>query len=944
MSAILLTEPLLLVLKATILLAMGGLLTLAARGAPAAVRHLVWTATLIGVLALPVLVLGVPRWTLPVLPARFAPAAEVATPAAAPLAVPPAPRAEMPPPTSSPDADWSPAPAPAAPAETPVAGPSGTAPPRELPHPLLLLWAAGTLAVLGWVALGQLGVRRLRRGARQVRDAAWLDELHDACWLLEISRPVALLRGDESSSPMTWGLLWPAVLLPAEAERWDSERRRMVLLHELAHVQRKDCVTQLAAHLACALFWFHPLVWYAARQLRIERERACDDVVVRAGASAPDYADHLLHVARSFRAPRAAGTAIAMARPTQLEGRLLAVLDARRRREDPPAALRIAAVLAIGLLAVPLAALQPAAGAGGAAGAAETIEVRGPESAAMAAALGRTQETQQEEHRWRGDVRRGQTLAVYTQNGTIRAVAVRGGSAQLLGVVRERKRNEREVRIESVHHAGGVAVCLLPEGATCTPGGIREPDRRGERPGVRRAEITVEVPEGVSLRAESMNGALRLEEIRGEVRALTMNGRIDASATGAVRAKTMNGGIAVRMGRTDWRGELELQTMNGSIDVTLPADASTELWAGTMSGGIRSDFPLSVNRRSGMPSAQGVLGDGGRSMKLHTMNGSIRIARQGGALPGAVSATPAPAPRAPRPGRDPGAAERDDFEVAMDGDWAEFEHSVETIAESAAALGVGVAEGVVGAVLSAFGGEPKARRASPEVYVRRLRSDPDDEVRRVAAWALARSPGAEGVRALAEALGGDACEEVREMAAWSLGTTRDRAAAGALRRAATGDADGEVRATALWALERIAPAEVMPALPSLAADDEPQVRMRALWIVGDRRAAGGFDALVRALDDRDDEVRTTAAWSLGRLADARAVPHLARALDDRSDEVRLAALWAATRIDGDAAAPLLEKAASDASPEVRRQALGAMSGQPWPWPWPWPQPMPRPTP
>jgi beta-lactamase regulating signal transducer with metallopeptidase domain len=954
MSAMLLTEPLLLVLKVTILLAMGGLLTLAARGAPAAVRHLVWAATLIGVLALPLLVYGLPRWSLPLLPTA-------PLPAEAPLAPPPLPMAP------ALDLAWEEGPAAevaplpsveASRAAAPAA--AGPARPRDLPHPLLLLWAAGTLAVLGWVVLGQLGVGRLRRGARQVRDPEWLNELHDACWMLEISRPVALLRGNETSSPMTWGLIWPAVLLPAEADAWSAERRRMVLLHELAHVQRKDCLTQLAAHLACAAFWFHPLVWYAARQLRVERERACDDIVVRTGAPAADYADHLLHVARSFRAPRAAGTAIAMARPSQLEGRLLAVLDARRRRDDPSLAARLAAVLAVGLLAVPLAALQPAAAGPATPGtdplaglldagtpadahaAAEIVEVRGPESAAMAAALGSGQEVRQE-YRWRGDMHRGQTLAVYTHNGPIRAVGVRGGGAQVLGVGRELRRDEREVRIETVRHAGGVAVCLLPEGATCTPDGIREPDRRGNRGGTRQVEITVEVPEGVSLRAESMNGALRLEEIASDVRALTMNGAINVSAAGVVHARTMNGGIVARMGRTDWSGELELQTMNGPIHVTLPASASTAVSASTMAGGIRSDFPLELSRRVGMPSARGTIGAGGRSMKLHTMNGSIRISREGGAERGASLHMPAapPAPAAPpqpaRPGRS--------TQVALDGNWTGFERSVEAIAESAADLGVGIAEGVVGALVSAFAGDAAtSRRASPEVYIQRLRTDPDDEVRRVAAWGLARSPGSDGVRALTDALGRDACAEVREMAAWSLGTLRERAGARALRQALAGDADDDVRTTSLWALERIGIAEVLPALDALAGDRSPEVRQRAVWLIGDQRAAQGFDALVHALGDRDSSVRQTAAWSLGRLGDARAVPHLARALDDRSQDVRLAALWAATRVDDTAAAPLLEKASRDRDRDVRRQALGALSGEPWPWPWPWPQPMPRPVP
>src|SRR6185503_12449308 len=99
---------------------------------------------------------------------------------------------------------------------------------------------------------------------------------------------------------------------------------------ELAHVVRHDCLTQLLAAVACAVYWFHPGVWWAARRLRVERELACDDRVLASGTPAPDYAAHLLDLAYALGRTRTPVLAVSMARPPQLEGRMLAVLDTAR--------------------------------------------------------------------------------------------------------------------------------------------------------------------------------------------------------------------------------------------------------------------------------------------------------------------------------------------------------------------------------------------------------------------------------------------------------------------------------------------------------------------------------------------------------------------------------------------------------------------------------------
>ena len=226
---------------------------------------------------------------------------------------------------------------------------------------LLALWALGAAAFGAWVLAGAWSTRRLARAATAVASPEWLDALREVRQDLGIRRPVRLLRSDHAVMPMTWGWRRPVVLVPAAALGWSSERRSVVLRHELAHVTRGDAVTRLLARWTCAVYWFNPMVWFAAYRLRVEGERACDDAVLRLGTLASEYAGHLLGIARDHNALRLrAAAAVAMARRSQLEGRLRAILapDIRRVTHRSTAVLA-SAVLAGTALAV--SAVAPAA-------------------------------------------------------------------------------------------------------------------------------------------------------------------------------------------------------------------------------------------------------------------------------------------------------------------------------------------------------------------------------------------------------------------------------------------------------------------------------------------------------------------------------------------------------------------------------------------------------
>jgi beta-lactamase regulating signal transducer with metallopeptidase domain/predicted nucleic acid-binding Zn-ribbon protein len=326
----------LLTLQATLLLATAWLAARALRRRPAAERHLVWAVAVAGVIVLPVFSTALPSWQLALPVPAWAGMEEVAAPST-PFSTPEEPPGAMAPLVATTDS------VPGTAEASPAAGVASSVEERESAGPsvpltvgalVLLLWLAGALMVATITLLSLLRVRAMAHRAQELRDPALVERATRIAAELGVRRPVHLLEGDTDLMPMTFGVLHASLLVPSSARTWSPERQEAVLRHELAHIRRRDTLTQLIADLGCALYWFHPLMWVAARYLRIEREHACDDVVLVSGARATDYAAELLEIARTMRAPRPTATAaIAMARPIRLRTRITAVLEDRRRTE-----------------------------------------------------------------------------------------------------------------------------------------------------------------------------------------------------------------------------------------------------------------------------------------------------------------------------------------------------------------------------------------------------------------------------------------------------------------------------------------------------------------------------------------------------------------------------------------------------------------------------------
>jgi HEAT repeat protein/beta-lactamase regulating signal transducer with metallopeptidase domain len=353
-------------LKVTMVLTIAGLATLALGRASAALRHLVWTLALTSALLLPVLSLALPRWQLPVI--KLASQQQVVMPStnSVSTAMPEPPALSS---ARQPSRDMVRRDAPTPPTAT-VTAPSTTASsstaapsaPVAWMTVLLTIWAIGAALVLARLLVGLAAVRWMSGRTAWVIDAPWLPLAVELASDLGISHRLRFRESARATMPMACGLVKPIVLMPADASGWPVERLRIVLLHELAHVKRRDCLTHVVVQVACALYWFNPLAWVAARHIRTERERACDDLVLASGTRGPDYAEELLEIARVMRAGRfpalMTGATLAMAHRSQLEGRLIAILDPKVPRSGVS---RLRAVLGMAMVACalpPLATLQ----------------------------------------------------------------------------------------------------------------------------------------------------------------------------------------------------------------------------------------------------------------------------------------------------------------------------------------------------------------------------------------------------------------------------------------------------------------------------------------------------------------------------------------------------------------------------------------------------------
>ncbi len=440
------------------------------------------------------------------------------------------------------------------------------------------LWLAGVLLVFLRFALGYAGLALLTRRARRIETGAWHDSLTLALREANVTMSVRLAISHDVGAPVTWGHRSPVVLIPEEAIQWSAERRRVVLLHELAHIARRDYLVQMGAGVVCTVFWFHPLVWVAARRLRTEAERACDDRVIQAGTTGAEYAAHLLDVARGARTLKLTGAvAIGMARHSTLEGRMLAIIDNATSRAPLTTRSRRLHAGMLSIIVLAIGAVRPVETRAEIVTSinverprAMTVEPRTETRTLKAAAPLRLSAAPAARQQYRDSTftrsvsaAPGGTLTVDLRPGG--SIAVHGWNENRVEVrARLSGRDWRDVSVEFRSENNGASLRTYVSD-----------DRRSMSTSI---EFDVYVPRRYDVALRSGGGSLTIEDVEGEFSGGTGGGSINLDRlTGTATMTTGGGSISVSNSNLDGRvstggGHVSISNNRGNLRGESPTD------------------------------------------------------------------------------------------------------------------------------------------------------------------------------------------------------------------------------------------------------------------------------------------------------------------------------------------------------------------------------------
>ena len=233
-----------------------------------------------------------------------------------------------------------------------------------------------------------------------------------------------------------------------------------------------------------------------------------------------------------------------------------------------------------------------------------------------------------QDFRWAGRLDAGDVVEIKGINGDISVTPASGSEIEVVAEARGRKSEASTVRIERIDHADGITFCAVyptPEGERvneCAPGSEGRMSTRNNDVSV---DFEIRLPADLHFIGRTVNGEVFAHDLGGDVTAETVNGDIEVSTEGFARAETVNGDIDIEMGASDFAEGAGFSTVNGSITLDVADGVDADVSASWLNGGFESDLPFTLDGRIGKRSARGMLGDGGPTLELETVNGSIHI-------------------------------------------------------------------------------------------------------------------------------------------------------------------------------------------------------------------------------------------------------------------------------------------------------------------------------
>lgn len=250
--------------------------------------------------------------------------------------------------------------------------------------------------------------------------------------------------------------------------------------------------------------------------------------------------------------------------------------------------------------------------------------------ALLAAAQGAPQG---QDFRWSGSLQAGRTIEVRGINGSISATPASGNTIEVTArkVARRGGRPELvEIRVDE--SGDGVVICTVypnqRDSEGCRGGSSRRNRDNDDDVDNVSVHFQVRVPANIEFEAQMVNGDVSATGLVADAEVSTVNGNVEVATRGVAEASSVNGNVEATLGRSDWTGPLEFSSVNGEVTVTLPADASADVRASTVNGGIETDFPLTVTGRFGPRNMRGTIGSGGPVIEMSSVNGTVSLRKK----------------------------------------------------------------------------------------------------------------------------------------------------------------------------------------------------------------------------------------------------------------------------------------------------------------------------